>query len=203
VLSLPIALGFGFVRSSPKAPRPDLQFHFAPASYGSASTRRLDSKPGMTLGIYPLRPESRGSIHVQSADPFRPPAIQGRFLAEESDRRCLVAGMRIARRIIENPAMDEYRDHELSPGKDVTSDSDFIDYAREAGDTSYHPVGTCRMGADALGVLDQRLRVRGVSGLRVVDASVMPTMVSGNTNAATLMIGEKGAAMIREDRLAG
>lgn len=199
VLSLPIALGFGFVRSSPEEPRPDLQFHFAPASYGPGSSRRLDTKPGMTLGIYPLRPESRGTIHIRSNDPFAAPAISPRFLEEEADCRRLVAGMRIARHIVAGAALDAYRGEELTPGIASGSDDDLLAYARAHGDTSYHPVGTCRMGKDPMAVVDHRLRVRGLQGLRVIDASVMPTMVSGNTNAATLMIAEKGAAMICED----
>jgi choline dehydrogenase-like flavoprotein len=199
VLSLPIAPGFGFVRSSAEESRPDIQFHFAPASYGPGSRRRLDASPGMTLGVYPLRPESRGSIHIRSRDPLTPPAISPRFLAEEVDRRRLLAGMRIARRIVEDPALDAYRDFELSPGTEVQSDDELLAYARSHGDTSYHPIGTCRMGSDSMAVVDQRLRVHGVHALRVIDASVMPAMVSGNTNAATLMIAEKGAAMILED----
>ncbi len=202
LLSLPIALGHGFIRSSPAVEEPDIQFHFAPASYGPSSCRRLDNKPGMTLGVYPLRPESTGSIHIHSNDPFDPPAIRSRFLSSEVDQACLVAGMRAARRIVESTTMDDYRDHELAPGSQRASDADLLAYARDHGDTSYHPVGTCRMGHDALAVVDDRLRVHGFSGLRVIDASVMPTMVSGNTNAATLMIAEKGAAMILEDRIA-
>jgi choline dehydrogenase len=199
VLSLPIALGFGFVRSAPAEPAPDLQFHFAPASYGPGSSRRLDTAPGMTLGVYPLRPESRGSIHIRSRDATVPPAIRPRFLDADEDRRRLVAGMRLARRIVEDPALDAFRDVELSPGGTVRSDDDLLAHARAHGDTSYHPVGTCRMGTDPMAVVDDRLRVRGVHALRVIDASVMPTMVSGNTNAATLMIAEKGAAMILDD----
>jgi len=198
-LSMPIALGFGFVRSSPAETRPDIQFHFSPASYGGASTRRLDTKPGMTLGLYPLRPQSAGSIHIRSADGLAPPALRPRFLAERADRDRLVAGIRIARELIEGPALDPYRGEELVPGTAARSDEELLAYARAVGDTSYHPVGTCRMGEDDLAVVDPRLRVRGLAGLRVIDASVMPTMVSGNTNAATLMIAEKGAAMIRED----
>jgi choline dehydrogenase len=199
VLSLPIALGFGFVRSSPAAPRPDIQFHFSPASYGTGSTRRLDTRPGMTLGVYPLRPRSRGSVHIRSADPLVPPAIQPRFLDDELDRSLLLSGIRIGRRIVEEHTLDAVRGHELSPGADVQSDEELLAYVRAQGDTSYHPVGTCRMGNDPMAVVDHRLRVRGVHGLRVIDASVMPTMVSGNTNAATLMIAEKGAAMVLED----
>ncbi|MEV5886555.1 GMC family oxidoreductase N-terminal domain-containing protein [Streptomyces sp. NPDC052020] len=199
LLSLPIALGFGFVRTSQAEQRPDVQFHFAPASYGQASRRRLDTSPGMTVGVYCLRPESRGSIHIRSREPLTPPAIRPRFLDTEHDRRKLVAGMRIARRIVEQPAFDPYRAFELTPGSAVESDDELLAYARSHGDTSYHPVGTCRMGNDPMAVVDERLRVHGVQGLRVIDASVMPAMVSGNTNAASMMIGEKGAAMVLED----
>ena len=198
-LSMPIALGFGFARSSPAETRPDIQFNFSPASYGGASSRRLDTKPGMTLGLYPLRPQSAGSIHIRSADGLAPPALRPRFLAARADRERLVAGIRIARALVEGPALDPYRGEELVPGTAARGDEELLAYARAFGDTSYHPVGTCRMGEDELAVVDPRLRVRGLAGVRVVDASVMPTMVSGNTNAATLMIAEKGAAMIRED----
>jgi choline dehydrogenase len=199
LLSLPIALGYGFVRSGDREPRPDLQFHFAPASYGAGSSRRLDTQPGMTLGVYPLRPESSGSIHIRSQDPLALPSIRPRFLDSERDRSLLVAGMRIARRIIENPSLDNVRAFELIPGPHVQADDELLSYVRAHGDTSYHPAGTCRMGRDPMAVVDHRLRVRGVTGLRVIDASVMPSMVSGNTNAASMMIGEKGAAMVLED----
>lgn len=199
LLSLPIALGFGFVRSSPTEPRPDIQFHFAPASYSQGEKRQLDTKPGMTLGVYPLRPESRGSIHISSPDPLATPAIRPSFLSEKADLDCLIAGVRIARRICEGSALSEYKDHELAPGNAINTDEELSAYARTHGDTSYHPIGTCRMGNDRDAVVDHRLRVHGIDGLRVVDASVMPTMVSGNTNAATLMIAEKAAAMISED----
>ncbi|VVN13995.1 GNAT family N-acetyltransferase [Pseudomonas fluorescens] len=199
VLSLPIALGHGFVKSREEEPRPDLQFHFAPASYGPGSSRRLDTLPGMTVGLYPLRPESTGSIHICSSDPGEAPVIESRFLEHEDDRRRMIAGMRIIRDIAAQAALQPYCDHELSPGTQVASDEELLAYARTQGDTSYHPVGTCRMGNDELAVVDHRLRVRGLDGLRVIDASIMPTMVSGNTNAASLMIGEKGAAMVLED----
>ena len=199
VLTLPIALAHGFVRTRPELAYPDIQFHFAPASYCGGSNRRLDASPGMTLGIYQLRPESSGSIHVKSPDPFLAPAIRSNFLAEAEDRRCLLAGMKIARRIAENPAMDRFRGVELSPGSHVQSDDEWLAYARAEGDTSYHPVGTCKMGRDSMAVVDARLRVRGVGGLRVVDASVMPTMVSGNTSAATIMIAERAADLLKAD----
>ncbi|WP_369171294.1 GMC family oxidoreductase [Streptomyces sp. R28] len=199
LLSLPIALGHGFVRSDEVLTRPDLQFHFAPASYGGGASRRLDTAPGMTLGVYPLRPESKGSIHIRSRRPLTPPSIRTRFLESEADRATLIAGMRIGRRIVEGPSLDDYRAFELMPGSEVRSDDELLAYARQHGDTSYHPVGTCRMGDDPMAVVDERLRVQGVHGLRVIDASVMPAMVSGNTNAASMMIGEKGAALVLAD----
>ena len=200
LLSMPIAIGFGFVRSSPSEPVPDLQFHFAPASYGKGARRKLEDLPGMTIGIYPLRPESSGSIHIRNMDAAVPPSIQSNFLSDEKDLQRLIVGMRIARKIVAAPAFNPFRGEETSPGEDVSSDDALIAYLRAAGDTSYHPVGTCRMGSNADAVVDPRLRVHGVSGLRVVDASIMPNMVSGNTQAATMMIAEKGAAMILEDK---
>src|SRR5262249_25537089 len=146
VLSLPIALGFGFVRSSFSEPRPDIQFHFAPASYGQSASRRLDSLPGITVGIYPLRPNSCGSVHICSQDPFVSPAISSNFLQDPQDCRRLVAGMRIARLIISSACWDDYRNFELLPGADVNSTEELLAFARTHGDTSYHPIGTCRMG---------------------------------------------------------
>nr|WP_245153040.1 GMC oxidoreductase [Stappia taiwanensis] len=153
----------------------------------------------MTLGVYPLRPASRGSVHVDAADPLGPPVIEPRFLSEDEDRRRLIAGIRIARRIVAAPAFDGYRGEETAPGEHLWDERSLTDHLRGSADTSYHPVGTCRMGAGGGAVVDPRLRLRGLSGLRVIDASVMPTMVSGNTQAATMMIAEKGAAMIREE----
>lgn len=199
VLSLPIAIGGGFVKSRPEEPCPDLQFHFAPASYGPGSTRRLDPEPGMTLGVYPLRPQSRGQVHATSPDPHQQPKISPRFLSDPEDLRRLVDGMRIGRAIMAAAPIRAYWNTELTPGPTAADDAALADYAREAGDTSYHPVGTCRMGRGDDAVVDPRLCVYGLSGLRVIDASVMPGMVSGNTQAATLMIAEKGARMIRDD----
>lgn len=195
VLALPIAMGFGFVKSSPEETLPDLQFHFSPASYGTGSTRCLDERPGMTIGVYPLKPRSRGSIHVHTADATQAPAIRPSFLGHEEDVRRLVAGMRLARRIVAAPACEPFRGEETCPGREIEREDELRDHLRAHGDTSFHPVGTCAIG----GVVDPRLRVLGLHGLRVVDASVMPAMVSGNTQAATMMIAEKGAAMILED----
>lgn len=200
-LASPIAVLFGFLRSTPNEPRPDLQIHMTPGSYGPSATRRFDRSPGMTVGVYPLQPESRGSVHVTTADPHRPPAVRPRFLDADADRRRLVDGVRRVRELLGESALGGLRGEELAPAEHVATDDELLDYARAHGDTSYHPVGTCRMGVDAQAVVDERLRVRGLERLRVIDASIMPTMVSGNTNAASLMIGEKGAAMIVEDRV--
>lgn len=199
VLSMPIAIGFGFVRSSVAELVPDLQFHFAPASYGTGSRRWLERRPGMTIGVYPSRPQSRGSVHIRSHEPTAAPTIRSNFLSDQADIRRLVAGMRIARGIAATPAFAPFRQDELVPGVAVDNDAELVAHIRAEGSTSFHPVGTCRMGSDDAAVVDPALRVRGVAKLRVIDASVMPTMVSGNTQAATFMIAERGAAMIRSD----
>jgi choline dehydrogenase len=131
------------------------------------------------------------------------PAIRPNFLGEEEDRRVLIDGMKLGRRIVENAALDRYRAYELNPGEAVQSDADWLEFARNNGQTTYHVVGTCKMGQDRMAVVDDRLRVHGIAGLRVADASIMPTMVSGNTNAAVIMIAEKAAVMIREDARQG
>ena len=194
VLALPIAVGFGFVRSRPQEQVPDLQFHFAPGSYGTGSSRRLEREPGMTIGVYPSRPLSQGSVHVVAPDPFLPPAIRTKFLDHPQDRRRLVTGVRIARCLAGTAALSSVIDRELTGHSD--NDAEIEAFVRETGSTSFHPVGTCRMGADALSVVDGEMRVRGVSGLRVIDASIMPTLVSGNTQAATAMIAERGAEFV-------
>ena len=192
-------IAHAFVRTRPELETPDLQFDFAHASHVPGRKGTLEREPGMTLGVWQLRPESRGSIHIKRADPTAPPAIRPNFLSEQVDRDALVEGIRIARRIGDAPSLARYREHELSPGAEVRTYDEILDFCRRAGSTVFHPVGTCRMGRDAEAVVDERLRVRGLEGLRVADASIMPTMVSGNTNAPAIMIGEKGAAMILED----
>ncbi|MGE0717317.1 MAG: GMC family oxidoreductase [Alphaproteobacteria bacterium] len=199
VLTLAPGIVYGFVKTRPEVAGPDVQYHFAHASYPSGGDRRLDRQPGMTVAICQLRPESRGSIHARSADPLAPPAIRPNFLATAVDRQAVVDGMKIARRIVDNAAMDRYRAFEMNPGDKVQSDADWLGYARDTGQTVYHPVGTCKMGRDPMAVVDDRLRVHGIGGLRVVDASIMPTLVSGNTNAPVIMIAEKAVDMIRED----
>jgi choline dehydrogenase-like flavoprotein len=199
ILTLGTGLVHGFVKTSADMPTPDVQYFFVHASYANAAERILDRYPGMTIGVAQLRPRSMGNIHIRTASPYDAPAIRPNFLSEEVDRTCLVEGMRIARRIVNQPAMRRYVDRELSPGPSTESFEEWLDFARRNGQTIYHPVGTCRMGTDDGAVTDARLRVRGVQGLRVVDASVMPAMVSGNTQAAVMMVAEKGADMILED----
>jgi len=201
-LSLPAGILGGFVKSRPGLVGPDIQYHIANASFANPARRIFDDFPGMTFGPCQLRPESRGHIHIGSADPLRAPLIFPNYLDTEEDQRVHVAGLKIARDIMQSKIMQPHVELELRPGRDIGSDADLLAYARETGVTLYHPVSTCRMGPspEAGDVVDARLRVHGLEGLRVVDASIMPTLVSGNTNAPTIMIGEKAASMISEDR---
>jgi len=176
---------------------PDVQILFANASIAPGPVRRLDDKPGMTGGMWQMRPLSRGYVEAKSADPRDAPAINPRYLSDETDRRCAVGGLRAARRLFAAPALKPYVVGELLPGAAVQSDDELLDYLRQTGSTVFHATCTCKMGPDAMAVVDDRLRVHGLEGLRVVDASVMPTVTSTNTNAPTIMIAEKGAAMIR------
>jgi choline dehydrogenase len=197
ILTFTAGIAFGFVKTQPDMEEPDVQFHFAHASYGNAQTRDLEREPGMTLTVYQCRPESKGSIHARTDDPFAAPAIRPNYLADPMDRRVLVDGMKIGRRIINNAVLDKYRAYEMNPGEKVQTDDEWLDFARANGQTTYHVIGTCRMGHDPFAVVDDQLRVHGIAGLRVVDASIMPTVPSGNTNAAVIMIAEKGADMIK------
>ena len=197
ILTFTAGIAYGFVRTRPELEEPDVQFHFAHASYASAATRVLDKEPGMTLTVYQCRPESKGSIHAKSGDPFAAPTIRPNYLADPYDQRVLVDGMKIGRRIIENRVLDKYRAYEMNPGDKVQTDDEWLQFARENGQTTYHVIGTCKMGQDPMAVVDDTLRVHGIAGLRVVDASIMPTVPSGNTNAAVIMIAEKGADMIK------
>ncbi|MEO7031637.1 MAG: GMC oxidoreductase, partial [Herbaspirillum sp.] len=201
ILTLGTGLVHGFVKTDPNQP-PDIQYFFIHASYANAAERILDKQPGMTIGVAQLRPQSVGSIHIKSANPCEAPAIRPNFLSHPLDEKCLIDGMQIARRIINRPAMSHYVTGELSPGATVTNFKEWSHFARQNGQTIYHPVGTCRMGSDSSAVVDSHLRVNGIERLRVVDASIMPKIISGNTQGAVMMIAEKGAAMILEDTVA-
>ncbi|MDA8050508.1 MAG: choline dehydrogenase [Rhodospirillales bacterium] len=184
-----------FVRTREGLASPDVQYHFLAGSLDRPGAPMHDF-PGASIACVPCRPESRGFIRIRSADPTCPPLIQPNYLATESDRRTLIEGLRIARRLFQTGAMRPYVAGEAMPGPAVESDADWLAYIRERGGTGFHASGTCRMGSDPTAVVDSSLRVRGVGALRVVDASVMPTLVSGNTNAATIMIAEKAAEMV-------
>nr|WP_315396983.1 GMC family oxidoreductase N-terminal domain-containing protein [uncultured Duganella sp.] len=201
ILTLGTGLVHGFVKTDPAMATPDAQYFFVHASYANAAERILDGFPGMTIGVTQLRPESTGSIHIRSRDPLVGPMIRPNLLSTEVDRTCMVRAMRIARRIVGQPAMRPYVHSELSPGAGVRTDEEWLAFARQNGQTIYHPIGTCRMGGygDDGGVVDLRLRFKGMDGLRVVDASVVPQMVSGNTQAVVMMVAEKGADLILED----
>jgi choline dehydrogenase len=199
------ALTFGvtsamvFCRSREGLAAPDLQLLFTPGSYAQGVFRQLEREPGMTVAVCPVRPDSRGTIMAQSPDPLQYPAIRPNYLSAPSDIRVLISGVEQARRIFAQPAMAHYSVEETVPGPGIATDQQCEDYAKKAGTNVFHPVGTCKMGTDPMAVVDPRLRVIGITGLRVIDASVMPCVTTGNTNAPTIMIGEKGAAMIRED----
>jgi len=202
------ALTFGvttaqvFCRSSPEKSSPDLQLLFTPASYDPTKFGALEREDGMTVAVCPVRPGSRGTIMAKSPDPAAAPIITPNYLSDPGDARVLLAGIRFAREIFASPAIAQHSVVETLPGPGIQTDDELIEYARGFGNTIYHPVGTCRMGQGPSAVVDDRLRVHGIGGLRVIDASVMPTLTTGNTNAPTIMIGEKGAAMIREDSIA-
>jgi choline dehydrogenase len=185
-----------FVRSRAGLECPDLQFVFTPASYSVGVIGQLQPFPGMTIGVWQMRPESKGFVRARTADPEDAPAIQPNYLSAVADQRAIVEGLRWCRRFLATDALRPYRGPETVPGTDVTTDEELLDYARQHGATVYHAVSTCRMGHDPRAVVSFDLKVHGMAGLRVVDASVMPTMPSANTNAATLMIAEKASDLI-------
>jgi choline dehydrogenase len=199
ILALGPTLIYCFWRSDPHVANSDLQLTFTPASYKEGVQGQLDTEPGMTVAPWQQRPESRGWVRLRSADPFEAPIIQPNYLAEEGDRRVLVAGMRLARRLLRTKPLEPYFDYEEFPGDKVQTDDEMLAAAKQRGTTTFHPAGTCRMGprTDPLAVVDDQLRVHGLEGLRVIDASIMPTMLSANLNAATLMLADKASDLIR------
>ena len=195
--SLPSAPMLAFLRTRPELATPDVQMHIVPYSIRDPKRRKLQDFPSMTVACYQLRPESLGSIHIRSADPDASPAIRFNFLTDPIDQRAMVDGFRMMRRIVEAKPMDDLRGEEYSPGRDVKSDDEILGWIRNNSQTAYHPMGTCRMGQGPNTVVDQRLKVHGLEGLRIADASIFPTMPSGNTNAPCIMVGEKAADLIR------
>ena len=198
----PLAIGINqgglFTHVLPESRTPDIQFHFAALSAEMAGGTPHDW-PGCTFSVCQLRPESRGTVTIKSRDPLEPPAMRPNYLAAEADCRCAIEGVKFARRLAAAPALAEYIGEEYRPGVAATSDEALLEFARNHGATIFHPSGTCRMGTDAMAVVDERLKVHGLAGLRVVDCSIMPALTSGNTHAPVVMIAEKAADMIRED----
>jgi choline dehydrogenase len=195
MISSPAAL---FARTRPELASPDVKISISPFS-AERPQDGLHRFSGFTSIAYQLRPESRGEIKLKSPDPFDAPAVHPNYLAAETDQRTIVSGLQLIRRILANPHMQQYIESEFQPGSAVATDEQLLDYARRRGGTVYHPTSTCRMGSDPMAVVDAELKVHGIDGLRVADASIMPTVVSGNTNAAAIMIGEKLADMVRQE----
>jgi len=197
-LGIGINQGGLFTKILPGSATPDIQFHF-----GTLSADMAGGKPhpwsGCTFSVCQLRPESRGTVEIKSTDPMEPPSMRPNYLEAETDRICAVESIKYARRLASTSALKPYLVEEYKPGADVRSDDEILDFAREYGATIFHPTGTCKMGSDSMAVTDDRLRVHGIGGLRVVDCSIMPTLVSGNTHAPAVMIAEKASDMILAD----
>lgn len=198
LLAISPSVCFAFMESSAAAREPDLQLHFSPGSYAQGIAGKLDDFDGMTLGFYQSRPNSQGEVRIRSTDPSDLPWIQPNYIKEASDRQVVINGLRRARELLHTEALRPFIDRDDFPPADAQSDEQLLQCAREQGGTAWHFMGTCKMGPDhdPMAVVDAELKVKGVSGLRVVDASVMPTMPAGNTGAPTMMIAEKAAAMI-------
>jgi len=201
LLSVGAGYAGAFFKTRPDLATPDVQIHFLIFSTETAGAA-VHPFSGFMASVCQLRPDSRGFVRIKSSDPSMPPAIQPRYLTARSDCDTVVAGLKQLRRVMNQPVMRRLIAEERAPGEKVVSDADLLAFARNTGTTVYHPTSTCRMGPDAAAVVDERLRVRGFERLRVIDASIMPTVVSGNTNAAAIMIGEKGSDMVLQDAAA-
>ncbi len=193
MISSPAAL---FARTRPELASPDIKCSISPFS-ADRPQDGLHPWSGFTMIAYQLRPESRGQIKLRSASPTDPPAVYPNYLATETDQRTIVAGLKLCRQLLANPHLQRFIESEFLPGPAVHTDEELLAFARQRGGTVYHPTSTCKMGDDPMAVVDAELKVHGIEGLRVADASIMPTVVSGNTNAATIMIGERAADMVR------
>ncbi|MDF3836718.1 FAD-dependent oxidoreductase, partial [Cupriavidus basilensis] len=200
-LALGSSMAAAFVRSGPEVDHADLEISFRPMTfrYRATGSVEVDDYPGISASVYNMRPASRGEILLQSADPLQPPAFVPNYLGDPRDVKVMVAGLHEIRRIFATEPLASRVVSEIAPGPDFRTDEQLIDYMEREGQCAFHPAGSCMMGTGGMAVVDERLRVRGVERLRVVDASIMPTVTSGNTNAPTIMIGEKGAAMIASD----
>jgi choline dehydrogenase len=198
ILAVSPSLVHWFWKSSDSLKGPDLQGVFSPASYKEGYIGMLDSFPGMTVGVWQHRPYSAGFVHARSADPLQDPIVQPNYLEDSRDRQALLCGMRQARKLLQTAQLSDYFVSEMLPGADVTSDEELLDFARRYGVSSYHVMGTAKMGpaSDTMAVVDAQLRVHGLQGLRIADSSIMPGMPSANTCAATMMIAEKASDMI-------
>ncbi len=197
-LALPASPMRAFFKTREGLASPDAMFMVQP--FLVTPDIKLDKQAGITIITHQQRPESKGSIHVTTSDASKAPAVKFNFLSDQIDRDCVVAAMRTVRRVLEAPALEWLEPKEFGPGKQAQSDDELLDYVTRFAETAYHPVGTCKMGTDSdpMAVVDDRLRVRGIEGLRVADASIMPTLTSGNTNAPSIMIGEKCSTMVLE-----
>ena len=200
MVASPFSEGAAFFKSQPSVDRPDLQLHFLLSIVGDHA-RKLHLGYGFSCHVCVLRPHSRGEVFLQSGDPLADPGIDPRFLSDERDFKLLLQGAKMTRDLMLAPPLDPFRSHEMLGMGDDMSDAQWEQHIRSRADTVYHPVGTCKMGHDDMAVVDPELRVHGLQGLRVVDASVMPTLISGNTNAPTIMIAEKAADLIRSNRV--
>jgi choline dehydrogenase len=196
----------GFIKSDESLGSPDLQLYFSPLSYSTAPQGKRplmspDPYPAVRLGFNPTKPTSEGWLSLKSSDPFESPKFAGNYLSTEEDKKVMISGMHLMRKFLQTNAMKDIVEQEISPGSDILDDESFMEFARNEGGTVFHQCGTCRMGKDiSCSVVDERLRVHGISGLRIVDASIFPRIPTGNTNAPAIMVGEKGADIITADR---